>query len=150
VARQPILTKDEKVFGYELLFRDGVEIGTARIRPTAPQIQAQNNRDNELMWDAQRLSSASLIPNQRRFQQGIRQREVRTRTLRLCSPKGREILQRAVAKKQAPRKRKLLAIVGIRPARCKVGGRCLVGRAQFSPISRGQSFPRRVNRYSLA
>jgi c-di-GMP-related signal transduction protein len=25
VARQPILTKDEKVFGYELLFRDGVE-----------------------------------------------------------------------------------------------------------------------------
>src|SRR5690242_47668 len=25
VARQAILTKDEKVFGYELLFRDGVE-----------------------------------------------------------------------------------------------------------------------------
>jgi hypothetical protein len=25
VARQPILTKEEKVFGYELLFRDGVE-----------------------------------------------------------------------------------------------------------------------------
>jgi len=25
VARQPILTADEKVFGYELLFRDGVE-----------------------------------------------------------------------------------------------------------------------------
>ncbi len=25
MARQPILTKDEKVFGYELLFRDGVE-----------------------------------------------------------------------------------------------------------------------------
>jgi c-di-GMP-related signal transduction protein len=25
VARQPILTRDEKVFGYELLFRDGVE-----------------------------------------------------------------------------------------------------------------------------
>jgi c-di-GMP-related signal transduction protein len=25
VARQPILTKDEKVFGYELLFRDGIE-----------------------------------------------------------------------------------------------------------------------------
>ena len=25
VARQPILTQDEKVFGYELLFRDGVE-----------------------------------------------------------------------------------------------------------------------------
>ena len=25
VARQPILSKDEKVFGYELLFRDGVE-----------------------------------------------------------------------------------------------------------------------------
>src|SRR5271169_2137141 len=25
VARQPILTGDEKVFGYELLFRDGVE-----------------------------------------------------------------------------------------------------------------------------
>jgi c-di-GMP-related signal transduction protein len=25
VARQPILTKDEKIFGYELLFRDGVE-----------------------------------------------------------------------------------------------------------------------------
>ena len=27
VARQPILTADEKVFGYELLFRDGVEGG---------------------------------------------------------------------------------------------------------------------------
>jgi c-di-GMP-related signal transduction protein len=25
VARQPILSADEKVFGYELLFRDGVE-----------------------------------------------------------------------------------------------------------------------------
>ena len=25
VARQPILTTDEKVFGYELLFRDGIE-----------------------------------------------------------------------------------------------------------------------------
>ena len=25
VARQPILTADEKVYGYELLFRDGVE-----------------------------------------------------------------------------------------------------------------------------
>ena len=25
VARQPILTGDEKVFGYELLFRDGVD-----------------------------------------------------------------------------------------------------------------------------
>lgn len=25
VARQPILTADEKVFGYELLFRDGVD-----------------------------------------------------------------------------------------------------------------------------
>ena len=25
VARQPIFTADEKVFGYELLFRDGVE-----------------------------------------------------------------------------------------------------------------------------
>jgi c-di-GMP-related signal transduction protein len=25
VARQPILTKEQKVFGYELLFRDGVE-----------------------------------------------------------------------------------------------------------------------------
>ena len=25
VARQPILTVDEKVYGYELLFRDGVE-----------------------------------------------------------------------------------------------------------------------------
>ena len=25
MARQPILTADEKVFGYELLFRDGVE-----------------------------------------------------------------------------------------------------------------------------
>ena len=25
VARQPILTKDERVFGYELLFRDGIE-----------------------------------------------------------------------------------------------------------------------------
>jgi hypothetical protein len=25
VARQPILTADEKVFGYEVLFRDGVE-----------------------------------------------------------------------------------------------------------------------------
>ena len=25
VARQPILTADEKVFGYELLFRDGIE-----------------------------------------------------------------------------------------------------------------------------
>jgi c-di-GMP-related signal transduction protein len=25
VARQPIFTTDEKVFGYELLFRDGVE-----------------------------------------------------------------------------------------------------------------------------
>jgi EAL and modified HD-GYP domain-containing signal transduction protein len=25
VARQPILTAEEKVFGYELLFRDGIE-----------------------------------------------------------------------------------------------------------------------------
>jgi c-di-GMP-related signal transduction protein len=35
VARQPILTTDEKVFGYELLFRDGVEDFFAHTDPDA-------------------------------------------------------------------------------------------------------------------
>ena len=47
VARQPILTADEKVFGYELLFRDGLAnfFNTA----TDPEIAARSTLDSSLL-----------------------------------------------------------------------------------------------------
>ena len=42
VARQPILTADEKVFGYELLFRDGVENFFSATDPDAASRSALN------------------------------------------------------------------------------------------------------------
>jgi len=46
VARQPILTKDEKVFGYELLFRDGVE---SYFCPTDPEAASRSTLDTSLL-----------------------------------------------------------------------------------------------------
>jgi c-di-GMP-related signal transduction protein len=47
VARQPILTADEKVFGYELLFRDGVE--NFFNAATDPEIAARSTLDSSLL-----------------------------------------------------------------------------------------------------
>ncbi|MBZ5721334.1 MAG: EAL domain-containing protein [Acidobacteriia bacterium] len=46
VARQPILTADEKVFGYELLFRDGVE---NYFNATDPEAAARSTLDSSLL-----------------------------------------------------------------------------------------------------
>ncbi len=46
VARQPILTKDEKVFGYELLFRDGVE---SYFCPADPEAASRSTLDTSLL-----------------------------------------------------------------------------------------------------
>jgi EAL and modified HD-GYP domain-containing signal transduction protein len=46
VARQPILTKDEVVFGYELLFRDGVE---DYFRSTDPEAASRSTLDSSLL-----------------------------------------------------------------------------------------------------
>lgn len=47
MARQPILTRDERVFGYELLFRDGME---NYFRATDPEGAAQNTLDSSLLF----------------------------------------------------------------------------------------------------
>jgi c-di-GMP-related signal transduction protein len=46
VARQPILTKDEKVFGYELLFRDGVE---SYFCPSDPEAASRSTLDTSML-----------------------------------------------------------------------------------------------------
>ena len=46
VARQPILTRDEQVFGYELLFRDGVE---NYFRATDPDAPSRNTLDTSML-----------------------------------------------------------------------------------------------------
>jgi c-di-GMP-related signal transduction protein len=46
VARQPILTKDEKVFGYELLFRDGVE---SYFCPEDPEAASRSTLDSSML-----------------------------------------------------------------------------------------------------
>src|SRR3989454_6102816 len=46
VARQPILTREEKVFGYELLFRDGVE---DYFRATDPDAASRNTLDSSIL-----------------------------------------------------------------------------------------------------
>jgi len=46
VARQPILTKHEKVFGYELLFRDGVE---SYFCPPDPEAASRSTLDTSLL-----------------------------------------------------------------------------------------------------
>jgi EAL and modified HD-GYP domain-containing signal transduction protein len=46
VARQPILTKDEKVFGYELLFRDGVE---SYFCPADPEAASRSTLDTSML-----------------------------------------------------------------------------------------------------
>jgi hypothetical protein len=46
VARQPILTKDEKVFGYELLFRDGVE---NYFRSSDPEAASRSTLDTSML-----------------------------------------------------------------------------------------------------
>ncbi len=46
VARQPILTKEEKVFGYELLFRDGVE---SYFCPEDPEAASRSTLDSSLL-----------------------------------------------------------------------------------------------------
>ena len=46
VARQPILTKEEKVFGYELLFRDGVE---DYFRATDPDAASRDTLDSSIL-----------------------------------------------------------------------------------------------------
>jgi hypothetical protein len=46
VARQPILTKEEKFFGYELLFRDGVE---DYFRASDPDAASRNTLDSSIL-----------------------------------------------------------------------------------------------------
>jgi c-di-GMP-related signal transduction protein len=46
VARQPILTKGEKVFGYELLFRDGVE---SYFFPVDPEAASRSTLESTLL-----------------------------------------------------------------------------------------------------
>src|SRR5579863_6739146 len=46
VARQPILTADEKVFGYELLFRDGVE---DYFRSNDPEAASRSTLDTSIL-----------------------------------------------------------------------------------------------------
>jgi c-di-GMP-related signal transduction protein len=46
VARQPILTKEEKVFGYELRFRDGVE---DYFRATDPDAASRSTLDSSIL-----------------------------------------------------------------------------------------------------
>jgi EAL and modified HD-GYP domain-containing signal transduction protein len=46
VARQPILTAEEKIFGYELLFRDGVE---NCFRSSDPEAASRNTLDTSLL-----------------------------------------------------------------------------------------------------
>jgi EAL and modified HD-GYP domain-containing signal transduction protein len=46
VARQPILTGDEKVFGYELLFRDGIE---DYFRSTDPEAASRSTLDTSIL-----------------------------------------------------------------------------------------------------
>jgi EAL and modified HD-GYP domain-containing signal transduction protein len=52
VARQPIFTTDEKVFGYELLFRDGVE---DYFREKDPDTASRKTLDNSLQMGLQML-----------------------------------------------------------------------------------------------
>jgi c-di-GMP-related signal transduction protein len=47
VARQPILTRDEQVFGYELFFRDGVE---NYFRATDMELAARSTLDSSLLF----------------------------------------------------------------------------------------------------
>jgi c-di-GMP phosphodiesterase len=46
VARQPILTREEEVFGYELLFRDGVE---NYFRGTDPEAASRSTLDSSIL-----------------------------------------------------------------------------------------------------
>ena len=46
VARQPILTREEQVFGYELLFRDGVE---NYFRSTDPEAASRSTLDTSML-----------------------------------------------------------------------------------------------------
>ncbi len=46
MARQPILTGDEKVFGYELLFRDGIE---DYFRSTDPEAASRSTLDTSIL-----------------------------------------------------------------------------------------------------
>jgi len=52
VARQPILTRDEQVFGYELLFRDGVE---NYFRATDPDAASRNTLDTSMLMGLETL-----------------------------------------------------------------------------------------------
>jgi c-di-GMP-related signal transduction protein len=56
VARQPILTKDEKVFGYELLFRDGVE---SYFCPDDPEAASRSTLDTSLLMGLDVLCNGS-------------------------------------------------------------------------------------------
>ena len=53
VARQPILTQDEKVFGYEILFRDGVE---DYFRSNDPEAASRSTLDTSLLMGLDILS----------------------------------------------------------------------------------------------
>ena len=53
VARQPILSQDEKVFGYEILFRDGVE---DYFRSTDPEAASRSTLDTSLLMGLDVLS----------------------------------------------------------------------------------------------
>ena len=57
VARQPILTKDEKVFGYELLFRDGVE---NYFCPADPELASRSTLDTSLLMGLDVLCNGRL------------------------------------------------------------------------------------------
>jgi len=56
VARRPILTKDEKVFGYELLFRDGME---NYFRSSDPEAASRSTLDSSLLMGLDVLCDGS-------------------------------------------------------------------------------------------
>ncbi|MGH9546768.1 MAG: EAL and HDOD domain-containing protein [Terriglobales bacterium] len=56
VARQPILTKDEKIFGYELLFRNGVE---NYFCPEDPEAASRSTLDSSLLMGLDVLCDGS-------------------------------------------------------------------------------------------
>jgi c-di-GMP-related signal transduction protein len=56
IARQPILTREEQVFGYELLFRDGVE---NYFRSTDPEAASRSTLDSSILMGLEVLCGKS-------------------------------------------------------------------------------------------
>jgi len=56
IARQPILTREEQVFGYELLFRDGVE---NYFRAADPEAASRSTLDSSILMGLEVLCGKS-------------------------------------------------------------------------------------------